>query len=221
MALAWLTVSLAEARAASLGTSSVMVGPAAGSNSVVLAITPQTAAWTATANTNWLQLSAANQSGQGGTNVVFTFSANTNSTRSGTLTIAGQTVTITQAGSAYVTARPVTSLVSTNLNEPYGVALDGAGNVYIADTYNSAIKEWMASSGQVTNLVATNLSDPASVAVDVAGNVYIADTGNSKIKVWSAETGIVTNLVSSGLLYPYGVAVDSAGKVYIAETYDK
>ena len=215
-----LAVNIVQAGSTNLGTSSLLVGPAAGTNSVALTVTPQTGPWTATANTNWLQLSAANQSGQGGTNVVFTFSANLNSTRTGTLTIAGQTVTITQAGSAYVSARPVASLASTNLNEPYGVALDSAGNVYFADTYNSAIKEWTASSGQVISLMVTNLSDPVSVAVDAAGNVYIADTGHSAIKEWLAENGNVSNLVTSGLLYPYGVAVDALGNVYIADTYD-
>jgi sugar lactone lactonase YvrE len=220
LALAGLAAGVARAQTTNLGATSLLVGPAAGTNSVALAVTPQTAPWTATANTNWLQLSMANQSGQGGTNVVFTFSANTNSTRSGTLTIAGQTVTVTQAGSAYVAAQPVTSLVSSGLNEPYSVALDALGNVYIADTYNNAIKKWSATNGMVSTLVATNLNHPIGVAVDVAGNVYIADTDNSAIKEWSAVNSSVTALVSSGLLYPYGVALDSAGNVYIADTYD-
>jgi DNA-binding beta-propeller fold protein YncE len=220
LALAWLAAAVA--RGQTLGTTSLVVGPAAGTNSVALAVTPQTGVWTATANTNWLQLSAANQSGQGSTNVVFTFSANTNATRSGTLTIAGQTLTVTQAGSTYVAAQPLAMLVSANLNQPSGVAVDGAGNVYVADTGNSAIKEWSATGNilTTTTLVASNLNHPLGVAVDGAGNVYIADTGNSAIKKWSAANSNVTTLVSSGLLYPYGLAVDGAGNVYIADTFD-
>ena len=83
---------------------------------MVLAVTPNDRAWTATANAAWLHLSPANQSGTGSTNVVFSFDANPGATRTGTLTIAGQTLTVTQAGSTYVAADPVTTLVSSGLN---------------------------------------------------------------------------------------------------------
>src|SRR5450631_952371 len=82
--------------AQTLGTTNLVEGPTAGSDSVVLAAN---GVWTATTNATWLHLSAANQSGTGSTNVIFTFDANTGATRTGTLTIAGQTLTITQAGS--------------------------------------------------------------------------------------------------------------------------
>ena len=213
MALAWLAADAGWAQTANLGATNLLVGPAAGTNSVALAIT---GAWTASANATWLQVSAGNSAGAGNANVIFTFTANTNTTRSGTLTIAGQTLTVMQAGSNYVAAEPVTTLASNNLNEPYGVAVDSAGNVYIADTYNSQIKEYSAS-GALTTLVSTNLSNPVGVAVDGAGNVYIADTDHSQIKEYSAS-GALTTLVSSGLSYPYGVAVDAAGNVYIADT---
>ena len=120
----------------SLGTTALLEGPSAGSDSVVLAVTPEFGTWTATANATWLHLSPANQSGTGSTNVVFSFDANPGATRTGTLTIAGQTLTVTQAGSTYVAAGAVTTLVSSGLYYPYGVAVDGAGNVYIADTDN-------------------------------------------------------------------------------------
>ena len=101
------------------------------------------------------------------------------------------------------------------------MAVDGAGNVYIADTGNNAIKEWTAANSNVTTLVSSGLVDPCGVAVDGAGNVYIADTGNSAIKEWTAANSNVTTLVSSGLTYPYGVAVDGAGNVYIADTWQQ
>jgi DNA-binding beta-propeller fold protein YncE len=80
----------------------------------------------------------------------------------------------------------VTTLVSSGLN-PTGVAVDGSGNVYIADTLNNAIKEWSASTQQVTTLVSSGLNSPYGVAVDGSGNVYIADTFNNAIKEWSAR----------------------------------
>src|SRR5208337_4417372 len=127
----------------SLGTTDLLEGPAAGSDSVVLAVTPPSASWTASTNAPWLHLSTANQSGAGATNLVFSFDANPGATRAGTLTIAGLMLTVIQAGSSYVPAPgPVTTLVGSGLNEPYGVAVDGVGNVYIADSGNNAIKKW-------------------------------------------------------------------------------
>ena len=154
----------------------------------------------------------------GSTNVVFSYDANPGATRSGTLTIAGQTLTVTQAGSTYVIAQPLTTLVSSDLNLPSGVAVDGSGNVYIADTDNNTIKIWTAANNTVTTLVSSNLSQPQSVAVDGSGNVYIADYGNNAIKVWTAANSNVTTLVSSELYEPTGVAVDGVGNVYIADT---
>ena len=107
------------------------------------------------------------------------------------------------------------------------MAVDGAGNVYIADSEDNAIEEWTATSNTVTTLVSSGLSSSNGVAVDGAGNVYIADSGNNAIKEWIAPdtnvvilTNKVTALVSSGLDHPAGVAVDGAGKVYIADTDD-
>src|SRR5277367_5769924 len=73
--LAWLALSAAQAQISTyaLGTTALLQGPAAGSNSVVLSATPATGAWTATTNAPWLHLSPENQSGVGSTNVVFSF----------------------------------------------------------------------------------------------------------------------------------------------------
>jgi hypothetical protein len=104
------------------------------------------------------------------------------------------------------------------------VAVDGSGNVYIADEGDNAIKEWSASTQQVTTLVSSGLNWPYGVAVDVSGNVYIADTYNSAIKEWSPATQHVTTLASGPVDWPYGlagprgVAVDGSGNVYIADT---
>ena len=76
----------------------------------------------------------------------------------------------------------VTTLVGSGLSDPRGVAVDGAGNVYVADTYNNATKKWAAADGTTTTLVGPGLYDPFGVAVDGAGNVYIADTFNNAIK---------------------------------------
>ena len=89
--------------------------------------------------------------------------------------------------------------------------MDGAGNVYIADLHNNAIKKWTAANNTVTTLVASGLNQPEGVAVDGAGNVYIADIANNAIKKWTAASNTVTTLIASGLTGPWGVAVDGAG----------
>jgi len=195
---------------ASLGTSALLEGPAGGADSdLVMA----TGAWSAAANDTWLHSTA---SGTDNGLATFTVDANTGATRTGSLTVAGQTLTVTQAGSSYVAASPVT-VVSAGLNRPFGLAVDNAGNVYIADYANNAIKEWNAATQTVSTLVSTGLNLPRAVAVDNAGNVYIADSSNAALEEWVAATQTVQTLVSTGLYNPTGVAVDSAGNVYIAD----
>ena len=112
-----------------------------------------------------------------------------------------------------------------------GVAVDGAGNVYVADDGPGAIRK-MTPAGVVTTL-AKLVGPPwrlTGVAVDTGGNVYVADAWNHMIfKVTAA--GMVTTLAGSAgskgsadgtgsaaqFDHPCGVAVDGAGNVYVAD----
>jgi DNA-binding beta-propeller fold protein YncE len=112
---------------------------------------------------------------------------------------------------------------------PSSVAVDPAGDVYIADsTANDVVK--VTPSG-TSSTVASGLSGPTGVAVDPStGDVYIADTGNHEVKELSA-TGTVSVVAGTGtagtptagpatgshLGAPSGLAVDSAGDLYIAD----
>ncbi len=149
----------------------------------------------------------------------FTFDSNPGPTRTGTLTIAGQFVTVTQAGSTYVAAQGLENLVNTKLRLRSAVAVDSAGNVFIADTGQNQIKEWNVATQTVTTLPFKHLNGPSAVAVDAAGNVYVADTGNNEVNEWHAATHKVTVLAGAKLLNsPAGVAVDGAGRVIVADT---
>jgi sugar lactone lactonase YvrE len=202
----------------SLGTTSLLEGPAAGTNGVTLAVNPETVAWTAAANASWLHLSAANQSGTGSTNIVFTFDANTGATRVGTLTIGGQTLTISQAGATYLRAAPV-SLVTTGLSNPTGVALDSGGNVYIADNGHSAIKKWTATSNAVSTLISLPgpSQNPWGVAVDGAGIVYFGLEHYGTVYQWTPANSNLTAIMDQPPASAFGVAVDGAGNVYVAD----
>ena len=130
------------------------------------------------------------------------------------------------------------------LNNPFGVAVDASGNIYIADTLNNIIRKVSGTSiatiaGQPTasgssdtgNALQAHLSGPRGIAVDASGNVYIADTNNNK--VLKLSNGALTTVAGVGgagafsgdggqanlaqLNAPRGVAVDGAGNVYIAD----
>lgn len=133
---------------------------------------------------------------------------------------------------------------SAQLRNPLGVALDAAGNVYIADSDNnricridtSGVIRTVAGNGTAGNggdggpATSAQLRGPAGVAVDLAGNVYIADSGNDRIRKVT-PAGIISTLAGGGtddagenmaatsaqLHTVSGVAVDNRGNVYIAE----
>jgi sugar lactone lactonase YvrE len=194
-----------------LGANALLVGSAGGSSSVVLACS---GAWTATANDSFLHISAGSASGTGNAVVVFTYDAFSGvGTRTGTLSIAGLTVTVTQAGTNYMGPGPVLTLVSpVDQYGPWGVAVDGSGNVYFTPANDTIIKEWSASTQQVTTLASSGLLKPEGLAVDGAGNVYVADP-DIGIMEWNAAAEQLTAPLP-GLGDTDAVAVDGAGNVY-------
>ena len=95
----------------------LLEGPAAGADSQIVTTAGD---WSVVPNDSWLH---SNSSGTGNGLATFAFDANTGATRTGTLTIAGQTLTVTQAGSDYMAANPVVNLVPERLRCPSGVAV--------------------------------------------------------------------------------------------------
>src|SRR5271157_302313 len=103
------------------------------------------------------------------------------------------------------------------LSYPWGVAVDRAGDVFIADAYNNRVVKVPAGGGAQTTVPASGLSCPFGVAVDGAGDVFIADNGNNRVVEVPAGGG-AQKTVGSGLSHPTGVAVDGAGDVFIADS---
>ncbi len=110
----------------------------------------------------------------------------------------------------------VLTTLGSGFNQPQGVAVDGNGNVFVADTGNSKIEE--ISGGTVSALGSSYaFNQPSGVAVDSSGNVFVADTGNNAVVEISGTT--VTKLAGTYNL-PFGVGVDSAANVYVADNDD-
>jgi sugar lactone lactonase YvrE len=138
------------------------------------------------------------------------------------------------------------SAAKASLSDPFGVAVDAVGNLYIADTSNHRIRK-VDTSGTITTVAgngtegfsgdggaasSATLNTPIGVAVDTADNLYIADAFNNRIRKVNAA-GVITTVAGNGdarfsgdhaaatsasLSAPFGVAVDKVGNLYIADT---
>jgi sugar lactone lactonase YvrE len=128
--------------------------------------------------------------------------------------------------------------------DPYGVAVDRDGTLYIADAGDNNRIRKIGAGGAVTTLAgsvegfadgvggAAAFHTPSGLACDAEGNIYVADTGNHAIRKISPQ-GVVTTLAGNGTAGfrdglgaqaqfngPIGVAVDASGDVYVADTYN-
>ena len=111
--------------------------------------------------------------------------------------------------------KPQVDLPFTGLRSPCGVAVDTAGNVYVADPGSSPQVVKLTAGTTNQTVLFTGLSYPRGVAVDTAGNVYVVDWGSDQVVKLAAGTTNQTVLIT-GLSHPRGVAVDTAGNVYVA-----
>lgn len=142
-------------------------------------------------------------------------------------------VKITPAGVASVFAGGTMGFVNgtgaaAQFNQPYCITIDAAGNLYVGDRINHAIRK-ITAAGVVTTLAgsgsagytngtggAAMFNEPLGVAADAAGNVYVADYINGALRKVT-PSGVVTTL--SLIPNIFGVAADAAGNIYCAEYF--
>jgi streptogramin lyase len=114
----------------------------------------------------------------------------------------------------------VQSNLGSGLNGPIGVAVDGAGDIFLTD--RTRIVEETYSGGSYTQSVipTTGLKLAEGIAIDSAGNLYVADIEGKDVLELVASGGSYTQrTIVSNLDGPTGVAVDSSGNAYIADFY--
>jgi sugar lactone lactonase YvrE len=127
-------------------------------------------------------------------------------------------------------------------NNPNGIAVDGAGNIYVADTTNAVVRK-VDVNAAVTTLAGkqgdnsemdgtadqARFNQPEGIAVDGAGNVWVTDAGSGTIRRIVAATGAVTTLAGNGNGFadgtgtaarfnqPRGIVADSAGNLFVSD----
>ena len=116
--------------------------------------------------------------------------------------------------------------IDAELAMPHGIALDQAGNLYIADSLYSRIRK-VTPAGVITTVAGTGvrgfsgdgglateaeLNYPWGVAVDFFGNIFVADNQNGRVRKISTN-GIITTVASQGVS---GIAVDGSGNAFIS-----
>ena len=134
--------------------------------------------------------------------------------------------------------------ISASLNYPYAVAVNTAGDLYVADYYNSRIRKISGVTGIISTVagigsggsfsdggLATSafIGSPEAVAVDPTGNLYLSDSLAHRVRKVTASTGVITTILGNGettwngdgnagtstaINNPGGMAIDASGDLY-------
>jgi uncharacterized protein (TIGR03663 family) len=123
-------------------------------------------------------------------------------------------------------------------NDPWGIAIDASGAVFVADTFNHRIQK-IDANGNVMFVWGqpgatdqpgsgrnTQFFGPRDIVITRKGQLLVTDTGNKRIQVFDIEGNFVTQFGKSGVgegefSEPVGLAEDESGNIYVADTWNK
>jgi sugar lactone lactonase YvrE len=136
---------------------------------------------------------------------------------------------------------------SAQMGRPFRIAVDTAGNTYIADFDNAVIRRVDAASGIITTIagigtagysgdgalaVNAQIDRPSALAVNAAGDLFFFDLGNSVLRKVSVSDGLITTVAGNGIRgrsgdngpalgaelgRSFGIAVDASGRIYLSD----
>ena len=120
-----------------------------------------------------------------------------------------------------------------NQLSPYGIVVDGSGNLYVADTDNHRVQKWIpgatvgvtVAGGNGAGSAANQLDYPVGMVMDGLGNLYIVERYNHRVTKWApgATLGLTVaggngdGSLANQLSQPYGITIDALGNLYVAD----
>jgi tripartite motif-containing protein 71 len=130
----------------------------------------------------------------------------------------------------YVSSFGATGTGNGQFGHPAGIAMDSAGNLWVADMQNNRVEEFSASGTFLKSVGSTGtgpgqFSRPKSIAIDPQGDFWVADAGNSRIEEFSPSWEFIKSVGSAGsgngqFSGPEGIAIDAHGNIWVSDTYN-
>jgi hypothetical protein len=127
-------------------------------------------------------------------------------------------------------SNPTINALGSGFDAPEGIAVDASGNVFVADTYNNAVKEIVAVNGVIPasptiRTLGSGFNQPAGVVLDQSGDVFVADSVNNLVKEMVAVNGSIPasptiNTLGGTFDVPSDVALDGSGDLFVIDYGD-
>ena len=103
------------------------------------------------------------------------------------------------------------------MNNPYALAVDSSGDLYVANYDNSTVEEFASGSTTPSATYSAGVSKPYALALDSSGNLYVANYGNNTVEEFASGSTTPSATYSAGVSKPDALALDSSGNLYVAD----